>query len=54
MSEARALQPRTTVEQEQDPERSARFRIRIDPLGRIVPEVVPADEDEASPQPAAR
>jgi hypothetical protein len=46
MSEARALQPRRNVESRpDDPSRSTRFKIRIDPLGRIVPEVVPVDAD---------
>jgi hypothetical protein len=52
MSEARVTQPRRNSETRlQDPARSTRFRIRIDALGRIVPElelVTDHDRDAAT------
>jgi hypothetical protein len=48
MSDARAFTPRRIGQpRPDDPSRSARFRIRIDALGRIVPVVVPVVDDEA-------
>ena len=48
MSEARAAQ-RLPVEETRDEDPSltgsARFRIKIDPLGRILPEIVPVDDE---------
>ena len=45
MSEARVTPPRRNSENRiQDPARSTRFRIRIDALGRIVPELEPVSE----------
>lgn len=47
MSEAPVTQPRRNPENRlQDPSRSTRFRIRIDALGRIVPELEPVTDHD--------
>jgi hypothetical protein len=41
LSDRRPLNPQPPEPSEDASAQSARFRIRIDPLGRVVPEIIP-------------